>query len=181
MSLTLPDKYTSIARMNGATEEWFVKLYYDDESNYIGFGFRSVVVGGVQFYGIIESIDDIYHSMDLKSMTASIQNLEMTVTDKWKSGTLSEEIFKAGTYYLNRKVEIYSILSTSTPSALTDGFIIYRGIFKGITDKSNGLLTLNFEQKKLGEGITIPADANRVNNVYPPVAYGDFELPLTIQ
>ena len=172
MSLTLPDKYTATARINGSHEDWFIRLY-DVDDNYIGLSFRDLVIGGVQYYGVIQEIDDIYHSIDLKKNISSLQSVNIFVLDKWKSGTLSGELFKSGNCYINRTVIIYSVLSLNTPTALTDGIEIYRGKFKGIKDVSNGQLTLVIEQDIFGYDKKIP-DTKSDKSIYYPVAYGDF-------
>ena len=177
MSLTLPDKYTAFARMNAPAEDWVIKLYYDDEgaADYIGIAFQDVVVSSVQYYGVIVDIDDIHHKLDLKKQTASKQDIAITCTNIWKSGTLIEELhWGSAGKYINRKVEIYSILSSSNnPSAVTDGVKIYVGVLKEIRINSDGLVELKLQQKFLSQDITIPQTKSD-QGVYYPIAYGDY-------
>lgn len=177
MSLTLPDKYTTFARMNGAAEDWLIRLYYGDESSYTGIAFQDVVVDSVQYYGVIQDIDAIQHKLNIKKQTASKQDVSITCINKFKSGTLGEELFAGSNKYINRKVEIYSILSLNNdPSAVADGVKIYVGNLKSVSLSDDGLLNLDIEHKILGAGIEIP-DTISSRNIYYPVAYGDFEHP----
>ena len=178
MSLTLPDKYLAFARMNAPTEDWVVKLFFDDESaaDYIGIAFKDVIVSSIQYYGVIVDVGSVDHKIDLKKQVAYKQDVTITCVNKWKTGTLAEELHY-GTYkYLNRKVEIYSILSANNnPSAVTDGVKIYVGVLKGLHITDDGLLELNIQQRYYTSGTTIP-QVKSDQGVYYPVVYGDYQL-----
>jgi hypothetical protein len=166
------------------TAFWVLKLYYNDESNFIGVSDRHREDGSDIYYGIVASFGTLRQSLDFFNFTTTIGNLSVTLIN-------SDNSIKGGRFtdllstnnFANRKWELF--LNTNETSTLdTSTRMIATGIISGEIDfdRNNCTLTLLDNSSKYHKQIpTNIVDSSTytnapANNVGKPIpmAYGDF-------
>ena len=171
--ITLPDKWKYAAKSSAVQENWYIRLYYDTESSYLGLSDRDTLISSVQYFGVVLDWGGISEDINLAESRASIQEVDISCANVLKYGKLSDELYGGTRKYINRKVEIYSGLNDNTD----DMILIFKGRLIGL-QADHQTVTLTLEGIDPTYNITIPQTISPAGN-YAPVAYGDF-VPDTV-
>ena len=160
---------------------WYIKLYFDDESSFIGLSDKDRTINSVTYYGIVSSWGQLSYTANLAdfnvtfgSMSIKIVNTPTAIENQRFSDFYSSREFT------NRKWELYvadeAVTSHSDHQLLGTGII---GLNTEYTETEFNL-TLNSILNKLNK--TIPttllsgADVPDENVGKPvPFVYGDFD------
>tara|TARA_R110002020_G_scaffold432798_1_gene642859 strand:+ start:5296 stop:7368 length:2073 start_codon:yes stop_codon:yes gene_type:complete len=173
MSLTLPDAFTTKTTIK---ENWLFQLFYDDESStdFFGLSLYDTSVDSVDYKGAIISKPSIKESINLETSTASTSNISLTLTNfiDNNGGKYSTRLLGGSNKYINRTVKVY--IQPNDDDDLDECLLVYTGRLEKVTMTKDtiGLIIL---AKRIWDNITIPNQDDRTtNNIYKPVAYGDF-------
>jgi len=167
MSLTFPAAYSAALKGSSVIETWYAKLYYGDETNFIGITNYDLTISSIQYYGIVISWGEINEMIDLARSQASISDVTIECMNEFKGAKLTDEIFGGSNKYINRKVLIYSYINSTSVQ-------IFQGVLTNIQSDMNRV-TLTIEAKHPWSDITIPSDRN-TDNFLEPLAYGDYKI-----
>ena len=161
-----------------------LKLYYNDESNFIGVSDRHREDGSDIYYGIVASFGTIRQSLDFFNFTTSIGNMSVTLinSDKSIKGGRFTDLFTTNNF-ANRKWELF--LNTNETSTLdTSARMIATGVISGDInyDRNNVSITLLDKNSKYHKRLptsivdsTTYSGAPLKNIGKPiPMAFGDF-------
>ena len=182
--LTFDTALTSGLASANTTAFWVLKLYYNDESDFIGVSDRHRQDGTDIYYGIVASFGTYTQSLDFFNFSTSIGNMNVNLINTAKSikgGRFSDLI--ASNNFANRKWELF--LNTNNTTTLdTAARRIGVGVISGEVsyDQNNFKLTLLDNSSILHK--RIPANIVDSTN-YPnapsnnigkpiPLSYGDF-------
>lgn len=165
MSLTFSAAYTAQLIDSSFQEAWLLQLYYGDESSFIGLSSSDVTVSTVQYYGVVQDFGTLVQRIYIEESRAETDSITIRCANKWKTTTLSEELYGGSNVYLNRKVKIYSKVGGQT-ALLFEGKLVR--ISHTVED-----VTLEIEQNRPWDDVVIPYTKGALG-VYAPVAYGDF-------
>ena len=167
--LTFPSSYSS-ALSSPFEENWIVRLY-SDSTNYIGISFQTITMGdGVTYTGCILNKPTIRESVDFTTGKSNSGNISLSLAEYTiNNRELSEELFTQN--YINRTVQIYSVLNGST--SMTNAFQLFEGRLMDVQYDETSRLNISIVAKRPWDGINLP-NVLSDNNVYIPVAYGDF-------
>jgi hypothetical protein len=163
------------ARMGNVQDNWLLRLYFDDEgaADFLGVGDTHYKGStGNQWHGIVKQIGSIRESIDLAKCTSKVSNVSVMLANVKIDGTLLSDTLSATSgseVFLNRKVEIYSMLSGQDDIYHQ---MIYTGRLRGISWTTSEV-ELDIEPNQPWDFISIPnvqADSGR----YFPVVYGDY-------
>jgi len=182
--LTFDTALTSGLASANTTAFWVLKLYYNDESDFIGVSDRHRQDGTDIYYGIVASFGTYTQSLDFFNFSTSIGNMNVNLINTAKSikgGRFSDLI--ASNNFANRKWELF--LNTNNTTTLdTAARRIGVGVISGEVsyDQNNFTLTLLDNSSILHK--RIPANIVDSTN-YPnapsnnigkpiPLSYGDF-------
>ena len=169
MAFTLPTNYSN-ALSSPFKENILVRLYYD-ASNYTSIALYDQTVSSVSYTGCILNSPTIRQNIDLKKSTAKSGNINLNCADVTIGGTKLSAILIGGSdKYLNRKVEIYSILNDSTSS--TDQLKIYTGRLQSV-QHDHARVRISIVEHRPYDFIDVP-NIKSDTGVYIPMAYGDF-------
>ena len=166
------------------TAFWVLKLYYNDESNFIGVSDRHRQDGTDIYYGIVASFGTLRQSLDFFNFTTSIGNMSVTLInsdDSIKGGRFTDLL--STNNFANRKWELF--LNTNETSTLdTAARMIGTGVISGEIDfdRNNTTLTLLDNSSRYHKQVPINVvDSSTYpnapeNNIGKPIpiAYGDF-------
>jgi len=166
------------------TAFWVLKLYYNDESNFIGVSDRHREDGSDIYYGIVATFGTLRQSLDFFNFTTTIGNLSVTLIN-------SDNSIKGGRFtdllstnnFANRKWELF--LNTNETSTLdTSARMIASGVISGEIDFDRNNCTLTLLDNSPRYHKQIPAnivDSSTypnapTNNIGKPIpfSYGDF-------
>lgn len=182
--LSFDTALTSGLASANTTAFWVLKLYYNDESDFIGVSDRHRQDGTDIYYGIVASFGTYTQSLDFFNFSTSIGNMNVNLINTAKSikgGRFSDLI--ASNNFANRKWELF--LNTNNTTTLdTAARRIGVGVISGEVsyDQNNFTLTLLDNSSILHK--RIPANIVDSTN-YPnapsnnigkaiPLSYGDF-------
>ena len=182
--LSFDTALTSGLASANTTAFWVLKLYYNDESDFIGVSDRHRQDGTDIYYGIVASFGTYTQSLDFFNFSTSIGNMNVNLINTAKSikgGRFSDLI--ASNNFANRKWELF--LNTNNTTTLdTAARRIGVGVISGEVsyDQNNFKLTLLDNSSILHK--RIPANIVDSTN-YPnapsnnigkpiPLSYGDF-------
>jgi len=165
MSLTFPANYAAALKNKSLEENWYIKLYYGDESNFLGLSDIDISISSTRYYGLVEQWGEIYEEINIAESKASVSECSIVCLDTLKNGTLSAELYGGSNKYLNRKVEIFSYIASTS-------FQIFLGKLINISVSENSVM-LVVESVMPWDGITIPTQRND-DNFIEPLAYGNY-------
>ena len=188
--LTFDTALTNALKNRNTTAFWVLKLYYNDESAFIGVSDRHRQDGTDIYYGLVASWSDFRQSLDFFNFTTSIGNIGVTLinTEKCIQGDRFSDLLSSYNF-ANRKWELF--LNTNETTTLdTAARMIGTGIISGeITyDENNVVLTLFDNSSKHHKRVPVNtvdsstytnAPANNVGKPIP-MAYGDFHAKTDI-
>ena len=187
MSLTLPTNYANASKSGNISENWIVRLYYDDESSndYVGIALSDAVVESVFYHGVITNEPRIRTSVNVFESRAGTGQISISIINfDYKGSSFSEELLYGTRSYINRSVKIYSQLNGA--SAIADCLQIFEGRFVDISH-DNEKITLSIVEQRPWDFIEIPNQRTVLANnqlgipTYFPVAYGDFNANISYQ
>ncbi len=181
--LSFDSGLTNALKNANTTAFWVLKLYYNDESSFIGVSDRHRHDGSDIYYGLVASWGTYRQSLDFFNFTTSIGNLNVTLinSDKSIQGKRFSDLLSDNNF-ANRKWELF--LNTNETSTLdTSDRMIATGIISGEVsyDENDLTLTLFDYTPKYHKRVPI----NTVDSTYTnapsknlgkpiPIAYGDF-------
>ena len=169
MALTLPTNYAN-ALSSPFKENILVRLYYDS-SNYTAIALYDQTVSSVSYTGCIINNPAIRQSIDLKASTAKSANITLNCADAtFGSDKLSALLIAGSNNYLNKKVELYSILNDSSSSS--DQIKLYTGRLQSVS-MDDSRVNINIVNHMPTDFINLPYSKS-TNGVYTPIAYGDY-------
>tara|TARA_R100000664_G_C2757140_1_gene145208 strand:+ start:1569 stop:3689 length:2121 start_codon:yes stop_codon:yes gene_type:complete len=175
MSLTLSSKWTEKTVLK---ENWLFQLFYDDESatDFFGISYYDTTVESVNYRGCVLNKATIRESINLETSTAKTSNVSVTLANFIDgNGThFSRQLLNGTNKYINRTVKIY--IQPDDDVDIADCVQIYNGRLEQIShtvDKIN----LSIVAKRVWDKISIPTlktSSSDNDNIYFPVAYGDY-------
>tara|TARA_R110000787_G_scaffold78221_2_gene171370 strand:+ start:5355 stop:7850 length:2496 start_codon:yes stop_codon:yes gene_type:complete len=182
--LTFDTALTSALANSNTTAFWVLKLYYNDESAFIGVSDRHRQDGTDIYYGIVANFGTYRQSLDFFNFTTTIGNMNVTLINtesSIKGGRFSDLL--ATNNFANRKWELF-LNANNTTTLDTAARMIASGIISGDInyDENNVTLTLFDNSSKYHK--RIPAntvDSSTYTNAPTknigkpiPMAYGNF-------
>ena len=182
--LTFDSALTNALKNSNTTAFWVLKLYYNDESAFIGVSDRHRHDGSDIYYGLVSSWGTYRQTLDFFNFTTSIGNMSVTLinADKSIQGKRFSDLL-ADNNFANRKWELF--LNTNETSTLdTAARMIATGVISGEINYDNNNVTLTLFDNTSKYHKTIPintvdsstytnAPANNIGKPIP-MAYGDF-------
>ena len=175
---------TNALKNSNTTAFWVLKLYYNDESAFIGVSDRHRQDGTDIYYGIVASWGVYRQSLDFFNFTTSTANMTVTLinADNSIKGGRFTDLFATNNFE-NRKWELF--LNTNETATLdTAARMIGTGIISGEVDydRNNMVLSLLNNNSKYHKMIpTATVDSATYpnapeNNIGKPIpmAFGDF-------
>jgi len=182
--LTFDSALTNALKNSNTTAFWVLKLYYNDESAFIGVSDRHRQDGSDIYYGLVASWGTYRQSLDFFNFTTSIGNTSVALinADKSIQGKRFSDLL-ADNNFANRKWELF--LNTNETSTLdTAARMIASGVISGEINYDNNNVTLTLFDNTSRYHKTVPintvdsstytnAPANNVGKPIP-MAYGDF-------
>ena len=164
------------------TAFWVIKLYYNDESNFIGLSDIDRPDGSDMYFGLISSWGNLSQSCNFFDFNTSSSNMSIRIinTERSIQGGRFSDLFATNNFG-NRKWELF--LNTNQTSTFdTSTRMIGTGIISGDINYDYDSLKLTLLDKSstvhqklptstLGNGDDIPL-SNRNKPI--PMAYGDF-------
>lgn len=181
--LTFDSSLTNALKNSNTTAFWVLKLYYNDESNFIGVSDRHRQDGSDIYYGLVASWGSYRQSLDFFNFTTSIGNMNVSLinTDKSIQGKRFSDLL-TDYNFANRKWELF--LNTNETSTLdTSDRMIATGVISGEINYDSNNITLTLLDYSSRRHKVVPI--NTVDSTYPnapennkgkpiPMAYGDF-------
>ena len=122
---------TNALKNSNSTAFWVLKLYYNDESDFIGVSDRHRQDGTDIYYGLVASWGSYRQSLDFFNFTTSIGNMSLTLinADKSIQGKRFSDLLATNNFG-NRKWELF--LNTNETATLdTAARMIASGIISG--------------------------------------------------
>ena len=142
--LSFDSGLTNALKNSNTTAFWVLKLYYNDESAFIGVSDQHRQDGSDIYYGIVANWGVYRQSLDFFNFTTTIGNMSVTLINSEnsiKGGRFSDLL--ATNNFVNRKWELF--LNTNETSTLdTAARMIASGVISGDInyDSNNTTLTL---------------------------------------
>ena len=181
--LSFDSGLTNALKNSNTTAFWVLKLYYNDESAFIGVSDQHRQDGSDIYYGIVANWGVYRQSLDFFNFTTTIGNMSVTLINSEnsiKGGRFSDLL--ATNNFVNRKWELF--LNTNETSTLdTAARMIASGVISGDInyDSNNTTLTLFDNTSKYHKRIPTNTVASGTytnaptNNIGKPIpmAYGD--------
>jgi len=182
--LSFDSGLTNALKNANTTAFWVLKLYYNDESAFIGVSDRHRQDGSDIYYGLVASWGTYRQSLNFFNFTTSIGNMSITLINAEKSiqGKRFSDLL-SDYNFANRKWELF--LNTNETSTLdTSARMIASGVISGEIDYDSNNVTLTLFDNTTRHHKTIPANtvasatytnapANNIGKPIP-IAYGDF-------
>ena len=182
--LSFDTALTSALANANTTAFYVLKLYYNDESAFIGVSDRHRQDGTDIYYGIVTNFGNYTQSLDFFNFSTSTGNMTVTLINSEnsiKGGRFSDLL--ASNNFANRKWELF-LNANNTTTLDTAARMIASGVISGEIsyDENNTTLTLLDNSSKYHK--RIPAntvDSSTFTNAPTknigkpiPIAYGDF-------
>ena len=165
MSLGFSANYKANLKSTAVPENWIARLYYGDETKFIGISDYDRIVSGQQYYGIVSNWGEITEVIDITTGKATISDTVITCANKIKNKSLSDILYNVTDEYLNRKVEIYSLINGEIQ-------ILFTGILASV-EANDSSVQLRAESRSPWYGIKIPKSKTKQGELIPLV-YGTF-------
>jgi hypothetical protein len=163
MGITFGDS----VKLGNVKENWLFKFYYDLETDFLGMSFNDTVYSGDFYHGIVTNIPSIRTKIDLANSKSSMGNVSISLVNKSHNGGKFSELLIGGTNnYINRKVEIYSVINSDTPVQ------IYTGRLTSVSHNDDKI-SLSLVEQRPFDFLTIP-NVKSDTDVYTSIVYGDF-------
>ena len=158
-----------MSNISNIQENWLFKFYNQSSAN-LYLAFKDYVDSSGNFYhGVITNNPSIRESIDLQTSKAKSSNISITVPNfRYKGLDFSEEIFGGSSYYINRKVEVYSVVNDTVSSSPISTFRL------SDVSISNNAITLSLIANKPWEFISFPQTKHPDYPLYEPVVYGNY-------
>ena len=180
--LSFDSGLTNALKNANTTAFWVLKLYYNDETSFIGVSDRHRH-GTDIYYGLVASWGTYRQSLDFFNFTTSIGNISLTLinADKSIQGKRFSDLL-ADYNFANRKWELF--LNTNETSTLdTSARMIATGVISGEINYDGNNIALTLLDYSSRRHKVVPT--NTVDSTYPnagtynvgkpiPMAYGDF-------
>jgi len=171
-------------KLSNTTSFWVLKLYYNDETNFIGVSEQDRQDGSDMYYGLVSSWGAYSQSLDFFNFTTSVGNMSVRLinTDmSFKGGRFSDDF--ATNNYANRKWELFQNTS-GTSTYDTSARMIASGIISGDIKYDQHSISLTLLDKGSTYHKQLPTNVVD-STTYPnapeknigkpiPMAYGDF-------
>ena len=140
----------------------------------IGISFTDTTIDGNFYHGVILNKGiTIRDSINLAESSAKTSNISITVPNfTIKGSEFYTQIINGAYNYINKDVRIFSQPSNAT--AITNCIQIYSGRLIGVSLNEKGIMTMNLASKRPWDFISIPNTKSSTNNVYFPIAYGNY-------
>ncbi len=184
--LSLSTNLSTAFSKDSTSSYWYVKLYHDDESSFVGLSDKDRTINSVFYYGVIASWGNLTYSANLTDFEVKFGSMSIKIVNTTNAieGQRFSDYF-ATREFTNRKWELYvadeNVTSHSDHQLLATGII---GMNTNYTEKTFNL-TLNDIMNKFN--VTIPttllsgADVPDENVGKPiPFVYGDFDRNLSL-
>ena len=172
-------------KLSNTTAFWVLKLYYNDESAFIGVSDQDRHDGTDIYYGLVSSFGSYSQSLDFFNFTTSTGNMSIRLinTDRSINGGRFSDLFSSNNF-ANRKWELF--LNTSSTSTLdTSARMIGTGVISGDIKYDYNSITFTLLDKASFFHKQVPSstvtsstysDAPEKNIGKPvPMSYGDFD------
>jgi len=184
--LSLSSNLSSALDKDAISSYWYLKLYYDDETSFVGLSDKDRTIGGNAYYGLVTSWSNLTYSANLNDfeVKSSVMRLKLANTPKAIDGGRFSD-FYSSREFTNRKWELY--FGEDSVSSASDHQIIATGIIGLNTEytKTDFSISLNYMLNKFNleiptvilSGVDVPDE-----NVGKPVpfVYGDFDRETTV-
>ena len=165
----------NVTRASGSTIQ---RVHADDSkiftSTNINLSTADVVVGGKNYKGCVLNRPSVRTSISLKNMTSSTGNVTIEIPNfKHQGSLISKELINGTRTYLNRPARILSLLNNDT--ALANTSTVFSGRISQIKLIDDGnKLSIELENLAPWDRISFPQEKTAINNIYIPIAYGNF-------
>ena len=184
--LSLSSNLSTAFTKDSTSSYWYIKLYYDNESSFIGLSDKDRTIDSNIYYGLVASWSNLTYSANLNDFEVKFasMNLKIINTDNAIDGGRFSDLYSAKGF-TNRKWELY--VADDNVSSVSDHQILATGII-GLNTNHNDktfTITLNNILNKYNlevpttilSGVDVPDE-----NVGKPVpfVYGDFDRNLVL-
>lgn len=151
------------------SENWLFK-FYDQNGAKLYLAFQDYVDSSNNFYhGVIKNNPSIRESIDLKTSKSKSSNITLSIPNFTYKGTeIAQELFGGTSNYINRTVQVYSLVNESVS---TNPIATFRLSSINI---SNDVIKLSLVAQKPWEFISFPQDKHPDYPIYAPVVYGNY-------
>ena len=182
--LSFDTDLSNALKNSNTTAFWVLKLYYNDESAFIGVSDRRRQDGTDIYYGIVASWGVYRQSLDFFNFTTSTGNMSVTLINtenSIKGGRFSDLL--ATNNFANRKWELF-LCANQLDTIDTSSRMIATGVITGFTEYDMERITVRLDDFHTDRNLPLPRttvtetaypDAPKDNIGSPiPMAYGDF-------
>jgi len=184
--LSLSSNLSTAFTKDSTSSYWYIKLYYDNESSFIGLSDKDRTIDSNIYYGLVASWSNLTYSANLNDFEVKFasMNLKIINTDNAIDGGRFSDLYSAKGF-TNRKWELY--VADDNVSSVSDHQILATGII-GLNTSHNDrtfTITLNNILNKYNpevpttilSGVDVPDES--VGKPVPFV-YGDFDRNLVL-
>ena len=171
----------ALARLN-TTQYWYIKLYYNDETNFIALSDKPRTIDGVFYRGLVMQWGGPTQRVSLNAFSASLRVMRMTIDNAQNQieGGRFTDLFTTKNFF-GRKWELY--LATQETPNVADHALIGSGTVAGKPNQKGEKVALQLNDWMTGRTKIIPT-ARVTKDDYPqapteniekpvPIAYGD--------
>ena len=182
--LSFDASLSNALKLKNTTAFWVCKLYYNDESAFIGVSDIDRVDGSDYYYGLVSSWGSYSQSLSFYDFTTSTGNMSLRLINAERSikGTRFSDLFSTNNF-ANRKWELF--LNTNQAGTFdTAARMIATGVISGdfkYDHKSISLTLLDLNSKQHKNVPTSVVDSSTYPNAPEknidkpiPISYGDF-------
>lgn len=148
-------------------ENWLFKFYDQNGAN-LFLAFQDYIDSSNNFYhGVVTNNPSIRESIDLKKSKAKTSNISLTVPNfRYKGVDFSEELFGGASNYINREVQVWSVIDATVTQIAT-----FRLSDVSLEDDT---INISLVVHKPWDLIEFPQTQHPDYPIYEPVVYGDF-------
>lgn len=151
------------------SENWLF-IFHNQSGANLYLAFQDYIDSSNNFYhGVITNSPTIRDSIDLKKSRAKSSNMNLTVPNfTYKGAEFAEELFGGSNYYINRTVQVYSLIDNVLSSSVIATFRL------SDISISDDVINLSLVSQKPWEFISIPQNKHPDYPLYEPIVYGDY-------
>ena len=182
--ITFNSNLRDALRLNNNTTFWCLKLYYNDESAFVGVSDTDRDDGSDFYHGVVTDFGELVQNLDYLSFTTSISNMTIKIANTHNTiqgGRFSDLL--SSNNFGNRKWELFQCMNGLTFDSAANQ--IGTGVISGDFKYNRNEIILELLDKTGSFHNEIPktevsnAAAPKTNQNRPiPIAYGDFETKL---
>lgn len=156
-----------MAYSSNIKENWLFKFYDQNGAN-LFLAFQDYIDSSNNFYhGVVTNNPSIRESIDLKKSKAKTSNISLTVPNfRYKGVDFSEELFGGASNYINREVQVWSVIDATVTQIAT-----FRLSDVSLADDT---INISLVVHKPWDLIEFPQTQHPDYPIYEPVVYGDF-------